>query len=109
MRDRLIEQVIAEHGRLIAIVRRQPPPDGDQVLLLLWTLVQPWISGAVIDVRARLSARCGMQIKDHIQIFSTAPDDQPIQQPETFRVVALEQAVMQRNSNGVEPSPMQER
>jgi hypothetical protein len=38
MRDRLIQQVIAEHRRLIAIVRRQPPPDGHQVLLLLWTL-----------------------------------------------------------------------
>jgi len=39
MRDRLIQQVITEHGWLIAIVRRQPPPDGRQVHLLLWTLV----------------------------------------------------------------------
>src|ERR1700682_2286772 len=106
MRYRLIQQIIAEDDRLIAIVRRQPPPDVDQVLLLMWTLEQPWISGAVIDVRARLSARCGMQIKNHIQIFSTAPDDQPIQQPKTFRVVALEQGVMQRDSNGIEPSPV---
>src|SRR5258708_27436463 len=50
-----------------------------------------------------------MQIKDHIQIFGTAPQDQPVQQLETFRVVALKKAVMQRNSNGVEASPMQER
>src|SRR5205814_339865 len=39
MRDRLIQQVITEHRRLIAIARRQPPPDSDQVFLLLWTLV----------------------------------------------------------------------
>src|ERR1700732_2196516 len=32
-----------------------------------------------------------------------------VQQLETFRVVALKQAVMQRNSNGVEPGPMQKR
>src|SRR5260370_32965778 len=38
-----------------------------------------------------------------------APGDQPVQQLETLRVVALKQAVMQRNSNGVEPGPMQER
>src|ERR1700726_4805133 len=50
-----------------------------------------------------------MQIKDHIQTFSTAPEDQPVQQLETFRVVALKKAVMQRNSNGVEAGPMQER
>src|SRR5216683_7778139 len=50
-----------------------------------------------------------MQIKDHIHIFGAAPGDQPVQQLETFRVVALKQAVMQRNSNGVEPGPMQER
>ena len=66
MRNRLIEQVVSEHGRLITIVRRQPPPDRDQVLLLLRTLVKPRISGAVIDVRTRLSARCGVQVKDHI-------------------------------------------
>src|SRR5580765_8230482 len=109
MGDRLIQQVITEHGRLIAIVRRQPPPDGGQVFLLLWTLVQPRISSAVIDVRARLSARCGMQIKDHIYAFGAAPVDQTVQQLETFRFVALKKAVMQRNSNGVEPDSMQER
>src|ERR1700681_3017725 len=49
-----------------------------------------------------------MQIKDHIQAFGTAPEDQPVQQLETFRVVALEEAVMQRNSNGVETGAMQE-
>src|SRR5215471_6622193 len=37
-----------------------------------------------------------------------APSDQPVQQLETFRVIALEQAVMQRNSNGVEAGPVQE-
>src|SRR5260370_3206201 len=50
-----------------------------------------------------------MQIKDHIQVFGAAPDDQPVQQLETLRVVALKQAVMQRNSNGVEPRPVQQR
>src|SRR5258706_14399704 len=50
-----------------------------------------------------------MQIKDHIEIFRAAPGDQPVQQLETFRVVALKEAVMQRNSNGVEPGPRQER
>src|SRR2546429_1209723 len=50
-----------------------------------------------------------MQVKNHIHVFRTAPDDQPVQQLETFRVVALKQAVMQRNSNGVEAGPMQER
>src|SRR5229473_1830566 len=50
-----------------------------------------------------------MQIKDHIHIFGAAPGDQPVQQLETFRVVALKKAVMQRNSNGVEAGPMQER
>src|SRR5437660_7523372 len=50
-----------------------------------------------------------MQIKDHIQTFGTAPEDQPVQQLETFRLVALKKAVMQRDSNGVEPGPMQER
>src|ERR1700681_730481 len=49
-----------------------------------------------------------MQIKDHIQAFGTAPEDQPVQQLETLRVVALEKAVMQRNSNGVEAGAMQE-
>ncbi len=39
MGDRLIQEVITEHGGLIAIVRCQPAPDGDQVLLLLRTLV----------------------------------------------------------------------
>src|ERR1700675_715228 len=50
-----------------------------------------------------------MQIEDHIQAFGTAPEDQPVQQHEALRVVALKQAVMQRNSNGVEAGPMQER
>src|SRR5580700_1522108 len=50
-----------------------------------------------------------MQIEDDIQIFGAAPNDQPIQQLETFRVVALKQTVMQRNSNGIERGPMQER
>ncbi len=39
MRNRLIQQVVTEHGWLIAIMRGQPAPDGDQVFLLLWTLV----------------------------------------------------------------------
>src|SRR5262249_24434497 len=38
-----------------------------------------------------------------------APNDQPVQQLETFRVIAIEQAVMQRNSNGVEAGPVQKR
>src|SRR5262249_6864992 len=38
-----------------------------------------------------------------------APNDQPVQQLETFGVIALKQAVMQRNSNGVEAGPVQER
>src|SRR5437763_15655796 len=67
------------------------------------------ISRAVIYVLSSLSARRGMQVKNHIRVFRTAPDDQPVQQLETFRVVALKQAVMQRNSNGVEAGPMQER
>src|SRR5260370_31106139 len=87
MRDRLIQQVITKHRWLIAIVCRQPPPDGHKVLLLLFTLVEPGISRAVIDVRARLSARRGMSIKDHIKFFGPAPANQPVQQFETFRVV----------------------
>src|ERR1700675_1363992 len=109
MRDRLIQQVITEHGGIVAIVCRQPAPDGDQMLLLSWTLVQPRKSGAVVDVRARLSPRRGVEIKNHVQIFGAAPDDQLIQQLEAFRVVALKQAVMQRDSNGVETGAMQER
>src|ERR1700730_15184748 len=50
-----------------------------------------------------------MQIKDHVQVFGTAPGDHPLKELETFRVIAIKQAVMQRNSNGVEPGPMQER
>src|SRR5213596_1711469 len=64
---------------------------------------------ALSSMFAGLSARCGMQIKDHIQTLGAAPDDEPVQQFETFRAVVLKQAVMQRNSNGVEPGPMQER
>ena len=109
MRDRLIQQVITEHGGLVAIVRRQPPPDCDQLLLLLWALVQPGISGAVVDVRARLPSGCGMHIEDHVQTFGAAPDNQLVEQLETFRVVALKETVMQRNANGVESGPMQER
>src|SRR6266478_9721903 len=103
MRDRLIQQVITEHRRLIAIARCQSSPDGDQVLLFLWTIVEPGISRAVIDVRARLPARCCMQVKDHINIFGAAPPDQPIQQWKAFRVVALNPAVMQWTSTGVDP------
>ncbi len=40
MRDRLIQQVITEHRRLIAIVRRQTPPDGHQVLFGTKSYVQ---------------------------------------------------------------------
>src|ERR1700676_968540 len=50
-----------------------------------------------------------MQIKDHIQTFSTTPEDQPVQQLEALRVVALKKAVMQRNSNAIEAGAMQER
>lgn len=64
---------ISTNSGLVAIVCGQPPPDGDQVFLLLWTLVQPGITGTVIDVRAHLAAGCGMQIKHHIETFGAAP------------------------------------
>src|SRR6266478_3420817 len=109
MRYRLVQQVITEDNRFIAIMSGQPPPDSEQVLLFLWTLIQPGISDAVVDVRASLSAGRGMQIKDQIQTFGAAPGDQAIQQLKTFGVIGLEEVVMQRNANGIKSCAMQER
>src|SRR5215469_745555 len=89
-------------------MRRQTPPYSNQVLLLLWTVVQPRVPSAVINVGTRLPTGRGMQIKDYVDLFGAAPGHQSVEQLETLRVIALKQAVMQRNPNRIESSSMQQ-
>src|SRR5260370_2298029 len=62
LRDWLIQQVITEHRRLIAILRRHPPPEGHQVLLLPGTLVHPPLTPPPLPAPARLPARLRIPI-----------------------------------------------
>src|SRR5215472_7112409 len=108
MRDWLVQEIIAEHGRLIAIMGGQAAPDSNHMFLLLWTVVKPGIASAVINVRARLPAGRGVQIKNQINMFGAAPVDQLVQQLETIRVIALKQVVMQGHPNRIESGSMQQ-
>ena len=70
-------------------MRCQAPPYSNQVLLLVWAVVEPRVPRAVINVGTRLPTGRGMQIKDYVYLFGAAPGYQSVQQLETLSVIAL--------------------
>src|ERR1700676_2414912 len=99
MRYRLIQEVVAEDSRFIAVVRRNPAPDGDGVRLCFSAAVEPWIAPAVVDVRARLSARGAVHIEDDVNAILARPFDESVENAEAVGISTIEELPVKRDAN----------
>src|ERR1700686_2936442 len=102
MRYRLIEEAVAENSRFIAVVRRNPAPDGDGVRLCFRAAVEPGIAPAVVDVRACLAARGAVHIENDLNPVLARPFDESVENAEAVGISTIEELPVKRDANRVE-------
>ena len=79
-RDRLVQKVIAEDRRLVAIMRGERAPQRDRELPVARHIEGEREAGAVVVIDFGLPAGRSVQIDDHAQIGVAAPLHQPVEQ-----------------------------
>src|SRR5450759_295437 len=102
MRNRLVQQVVAEYGWFVLVPGRKTAPERDGFLLRLRAFEQPRVAPTVVDIGAGLSPRCGVKIEDRIEAGFAAPLDRAVEVLESWAVL-FEERVVQRYTNRVEP------
>ena len=71
--DRFVEQIVADHRGVVAVMPRESLPDRDRMLLGAGVAEEPGIPVAVVDILSGLASRRGMQIKDDVEILLMRP------------------------------------
>ena len=114
-RNRLVQQLVREHGRLRAVPLRDPAPHQHHPILRLSALEQPRRAGAVVDVRARLAAGGAVHVEHHPEAQLARPANHAIERGKALVVPRLgvfvieEQPVRERHTHGVEARSFQQR
>ena len=103
VRQRLIQQVVSHHRRVISIPVCHAPPKIFRLLLRALVRVQPWPTVAVVNVCTCLATRCSVQVQHHQQTLVVAPSQNAVQQCKTFRIIRRKQLPVHGYADGIKP------
>lgn len=102
----LVQQVVAGHGRLVAVPLGEhlPQADGARGLLVVREQFRQPVGG-VVDVRAGLTARCPVQVEHAGDPLGPAPGDHVVHQADALREQGVGPAVLCHDQAGVDRDP----